>query len=80
MSHVFIIKLYPLCCLVSLGSGLLECGACCSDTKHTSSVCDDIAVSIKFGAGMIAVIILFAVKLLKASYLKALLILDRISV
>ena len=34
MSHVFIIKLYPLCCLVSLGSGLLECSACCSNTKH----------------------------------------------
>ena len=80
MAHIFIGKVNPLGCLVGFLSRLLQISSGRRDTKHTSAICDDIAILIEFRSGMETEIVVFSIKLFKTADFKSFFIGYRISV
>lgn len=65
MAHIFVFKINPFGCSVSIGSCFFECIAFCGNSENSSAVSHNVAVVIKLCSGMETVITVFAFEIEK---------------
>lgn len=56
VAHVLVLKLHPLCCLISIRASFFEVFAECGHAEHSSSICHNASVLIELCTGMESIV------------------------
>ena len=78
MTHIFIRKLNPLCCIISIFACLFQSLSFCCNSKYTAAICNNLSI-LEFGSGMETIISIFTFKVFKSIHWNALFVFYRIS-